>query len=71
MEAEKPQIPLGAGWSTGLCTRESFADSVGVTVDTVNKWAERNYIPTVGVGRYRLVNTALLTRWLLEQEWHQ
>jgi excisionase family DNA binding protein len=40
--------------------REKFAELVGVSVDTVTAWIKRGYIPSVAVGKYRLVNLVKL-----------
>lgn len=39
-----------------LLTVEKFADHVGVTVDTVNGWIKTNQIPTIKIGKRRLIN---------------
>jgi len=44
-----------------LLSREHFASYVGTTLDTVRGWAQTNTIPTVKVGRHRLINIAKLT----------
>lgn len=53
-------------WSL-LQTPERFAETVGVSVDTVRGWVERGYVPSVRIGRRRLVNTAALYVELIEQ----
>ena len=50
-------------------TVESWADRNGLTYDTARAWAMRGVIPTVKLGKRRMVNSALLRSWLLEQEW--
>lgn len=44
-----------------LLSREHFANFVGATLDTVRGWAQTDTIPTVKVGRHRLINIARLT----------
>jgi excisionase family DNA binding protein len=44
-----------------LLSREHFANYVGTTLDTVRGWAQTDTIPTVKVGRHRLINIAKLT----------
>lgn len=44
-----------------LLSREHFANFVGTTLDTVRGWAQTDTIPTVKVGRHRLINIAKLT----------
>lgn len=48
------------GSPAGLMEREKFAELVGVSVDTVTAWIKRGYIPSVPVGKYRLVNLVKL-----------
>ena len=39
-----------------------FAELVGVSADVVRGWIEKGHIPTTKIGRYRLINVAVLTR---------
>ncbi len=55
-----PPVPIMAA--------DRFAELVGVTPDVVRGWLDKGYIPSMKVGRYRLVNIALLTRESLEAE---
>ena len=48
--------------------RERFAALVGIELGVVNGWIDRGYVPTVKIGRYRLINLAALTREALEAE---
>lgn len=43
-----------------LLSREHFASFVGTTLDTVRGWAQTDTIPTVKVGRHRLINVVKL-----------
>ena len=43
-----------------LLSREHFASFVGATLDTVRGWAQTDTIPTVKVGRHRLINIVKL-----------
>lgn len=45
-----------------------FADWIQVGADIVEMWIKRGYLPTVKIGRYRMVNVALLTQQLLNDE---
>lgn len=47
----------------------AWADRNGVTCDTARAWVYRGIIPSVKLGKLRMVNCALLRQWLLEQEW--
>ncbi len=48
--------------------RDLFAQQVGVTTDVVTGWINKGYIPTFEVGKYNLVNVALLNKLCLEKE---
>ncbi|TRX75651.1 DNA-binding protein [Pseudomonas mangiferae] len=50
-------------------TIETWADRNGVTYDTARAWAMRGVLPTVKLGKRRMVNSAMLRHWLLDQEW--
>lgn len=54
--------------SVPLMSRELFAQLVGVSEDTVSGWIARGYLPTYEIGRYRLVNIAILNQMALEKE---
>ena len=58
--SQLPAVPVMA--------RTLFAQHVGVTEDVVTGWINRGYIPVVEVGKYRLVNIALLNKMALEKE---
>ncbi|WP_231702302.1 DNA-binding protein [Halopseudomonas litoralis] len=48
-----------------LCTQDAFSQLLGsadVTPDVVRGWVETSTIPTVKIGRRRLVNLAQITR---------
>ena len=47
-----------------LLTREQFSSLLGTTPDTVRGWIQTDTIPTVKIGRQRLVNLALITEEL-------
>lgn len=49
-----PPVPVMAA--------ERFAELVGVSPDVVRGWMDKGYIPTTKIGRWRLVNIALLTQ---------
>ncbi|MFL9611415.1 hypothetical protein ACKF11_15180 [Methylobacillus sp. Pita2] len=54
--------------SVPVMSRRKFADLVGVTEDTVTGWINRGYLPVIEIGKYRLVNLALLNKHALDQE---
>lgn len=41
-----------------MCSKEIFAAMVGVSIDTVISWIQTNTIPSIKMGRPRLVNLA-------------
>ena len=41
-----------------------FADSIGVTKRTVEGWIDRGYIPSIKIGKRRLVNAHALKKQL-------
>ncbi|MCB4810594.1 hypothetical protein LG204_04605 [Methylovorus menthalis] len=52
-------------------SRSKFAQHVGVTEDTVTGWINKGYLPVVEIGKYRLVNLALVTKNALEQSFYE
>lgn len=62
---ERPGTPPHALLSavpvmTPVMTKERFAELVGVEVGVVRGMIDRNHLPTVKIGRHRLVNVAAL-----------
>ena len=49
-------------------TIEKYAEAVGVTPRVVRSWIERGYIPSVKVGKWRLVNVAQRTLECLDEK---
>lgn len=45
-----------------------FAAWIQLSEDVVEHWVKRGYLPTVKIGRYRMVNVALFTQQLLNDE---
>lgn len=64
MDASKLVIP-----QRDVETIEAFAERNGLTYDTARAWAHKGVIPSIKLGKRRMVNSALLRNWLLEQEW--
>ena len=50
-------------------TVESWAERNGLTCSMARAWVYRGVLPTVKLGKRRMINSALLRSWLLEQEW--
>jgi hypothetical protein len=57
-----PPVALENGVSVGLMTLEKFADAVGLPPGVVLGFLNKGYLPTVTLGRRRLVNVAALQR---------
>ncbi len=67
LEELEPSKLIGA--QQDLETVESWAERNGLTFAMARAWVYRGVIPTVKLGKRRMVNSALLRSWLLEQEW--
>ena len=62
-EIHLPQILSAEAPSTvGLMTLEKFADAVGLPHGVVLGFLNKGYLPTVTLGRRRLINIAALQR---------
>ena len=53
---------------TPLMTVAEFAVSVGVSEGVVTGWVKRGYVPTLKIGRHRLVNVAQLNEHALNHD---
>lgn len=51
-----------------LVTRERFAELSGLGEEVVRGLIEKGRLPSIKVGRHRMVNVALITKSCLEQE---
>ncbi|WP_312909550.1 DNA-binding protein [Stutzerimonas nitrititolerans] len=69
MELEELEPSKLIGPQQDVETVESWAERNGLSFDTARAWVYRGVIPTVKLGKRRMVNSALLRSWLLEQEW--
>lgn len=49
-----------------VMTKERFAELVGVEVGVIRGMIDRDYLPTVKIGRHRLINVAALQARCLE-----
>ncbi|MFI8980465.1 DNA-binding protein [Ectopseudomonas khazarica] len=52
-----------------LETIEGWAERNGIAYGVARAWAMKAVIPTLKVGKRRMVNSALFRSWLLEQDW--
>jgi excisionase family DNA binding protein len=51
-----------------LLSQQQFSELVGVSHDVVRCWIAKGKIPTVKIGRRRLINVAKLTQEMMELE---
>jgi excisionase family DNA binding protein len=54
-----------------LVTKARFSELSGLTEETLRGMIERGHLPTLKVGKHRLINLALLTKERLEQEFER
>lgn len=66
-EGPGPQIPNVA---PPVMPMDQFIDWIGMSEDpgVVKAWFSRGYIPTLRIGKYRMVNVALYMKLLTERE---
>lgn len=50
-----------------VISRSRFAEMIGVSEGVVQGWVAKGYIPTYSVGKYTLINLALLNRMALDK----
>lgn len=55
-------------YASPLVTRERFAELIGLPVGVVVGWCNKGLVPCVSVGKYSLINIALLQNRCLAQE---
>lgn len=57
----EPSLALpGAVAPSPLVTRERFAEMVGLPVGVITGWCNKGLVPCVSIGKYSLINIALL-----------
>lgn len=69
MELEAMNLATLVAEQKDLETIEDWATRNGLTEDTARKWVNRSILPSIKIGKRRLINCVLLRSWLLEQEW--
>lgn len=69
MELEELEPAKLAGPHQDVETIEKWAERNGITFGTARAWVYRGVLPSVKLGKLRMINSALLRSWLLEQEW--
>lgn len=51
-----------------IVSQEQFSELVGLSPDVIRAWINRGLIPTVKIGKRRLINVAKLTQEMMELE---
>lgn len=51
-----------------IMSKERFSVLTGLTEDVIRNWIRNGYIPTVKVGKRRMINVAKLTQEMMEIE---
>lgn len=68
MEIEGLEKALQMDPQKDVETQEAWAKRNGMTEDTVEKWVQRGYLPSVKIGKRRMINCIKLRQLLLEEE---
>jgi hypothetical protein len=58
---DQQQIIVNMDSSIPLMHPDLFAEKIGRSAGVVGGWIDSGYLPTVKIGRYQLINLALLT----------
>ncbi|OAM51519.1 hypothetical protein A7981_08495 [Methylovorus sp. MM2] len=61
-------IDLSQMPSLPVISRQKFAEMIGMSEGIIEGWMNRGYLPTLLIGKHRLINLALLNKLALEQE---
>lgn len=64
---QKMTIPM----SVPVVTKARFSEMSGLTEETLRGMIERGHLPTLKVGKHRMINVALLTKECLEQDFER
>lgn len=51
-----------------VMSRERFAELTGLSIGVIDGWSDRGHLPTLVIGKHRLVNLVLLHKQCLEAE---
>lgn len=54
--------------SSPLVTRERFAEMVGLPLGVITGWCNKGLVPCVSIGKYSLINVALLVNRCVAKE---
>ncbi|RNF72509.1 DNA-binding protein [Marinomonas rhizomae] len=55
-------------FTSPIVSQEQFSELVGLSPDVIRAWINRGLIPTVKIGKRRLINVAKLTQEMMELE---
>ena len=70
MEEANSIINSAASVNAGpVVTKKLFSQLTGLSEETIRGMINRGHLPTVRIGRHRLVNVALITKEALESEY--
>jgi len=64
---QKMNIPASAP----VVTKARFSEMSGLTEETLRGMIERGHLPTLKVGKHRMINVALLTKECLDQDFER
>lgn len=68
----KTRDPLSSGSTISITppyvTKQRFSELSGLQEEVIRGMIDKGYLPTVKIGRYRLINLTLITKEALEQE---
>jgi hypothetical protein len=54
--------------SSPLVTRERFSEMVGLPLGVITGWCNKGLVPCVSIGKYSLINVALLGNRCIAKE---
>lgn len=57
--------------TTPIVTKARFSEMSGLTEETLRGMIERGHLPTLKIGKHRMINVALLTQECLEQDFER
>lgn len=57
--------------SAPIMTKARFSEISGLTEETLRGMIERGHLPTLKVGKHRMINVALLTKECLDQDFER
>jgi len=59
-----PEIKLN--FNVPIMHQKKFAESVGLSVGVIGGWVDNGYIPTLRIGKYRMINLLQLTTKMMD-----